>query len=290
MKRSEFIIKSTFATAGALWLSSCGISPSAKPIGLQLYTLRDMLSKDVMGTLELLAKIGYEELEAWGYSEGNILGRRYTDFANEIQQLGMKLVSSHFDTGQSDPTRKGTLTNGWGEVVDDAKTAGQQYMVIGWLDEVERNSIDAIKRTCERLNKGGEISQQAGIRLGFHNHLNEFARIDNQILYDVMLKELDPKYVAMELDLYWMVLGGFNPVDYIKKYPGRFELLHVKDMDKTDKNKTIDVGSGSINFPEIFAAASEDSIKHYFIEQENFTGPADESVRKGFNYLNDLLN
>lgn len=289
MNRRDFVATTALATAGALLLPSC-MGPAQKPIGLQLYTLRDVLSKDVSGTLEILAKIGYKELEAWGYSEGNILGRRYTAFAKEIKQLGMKLVSSHFDTGQSTPDRKGTLVNGWEGVIADAKEAGQPYMVIGWLEEMERNSIDALKRTCELLNKGGEQCQQAGIRLGFHNHSNEFATIDGQLLYDVMLQELDPKYVAMQLDLYWMVFGGKDPIEYIKKYPGRFELFHVKDMDKNDRAVTVDVGSGSIDFKEIFALSEQAGVKHYLVEQESFTGPPEESVRNGFNYVNGLLN
>jgi sugar phosphate isomerase/epimerase len=163
-------------------------------------------------------------------------------------------------------------------------------MIFGGLDEIERNSIDALKRACERINKGGEICQQAGIRIGFHNHANEFVRIDNQLLYDVMLKELDPTYVAMELDLYWMVVGEHNPVEYIKKYPGRFDLLHVKDMDKNDRNKTVDLGTGSINFEEIVAVADQAGVKHYLVEQENFSGLPEDSVRNSFNYLNSLVN
>jgi sugar phosphate isomerase/epimerase len=240
--------------------------------------------------LELLAKIGYTEIEAWGYSAGTILGMSYGDFAKEIENLGMKLVSCHYDTGQSDPERIGTLANGWEKVVEDAKEAGQSYMIFGGLDEIERNSIDALKRACERINKGGEICRQAGIRIGFHNHANEFVRIDNQLLYDVMLKELDPTYVAMELDLYWMVVGEHNPVEYIKKYPGRFDLLHVKDMDKNDRNKTVDLGTGSINFEEIVAVADQAGVKHYLVEQENFSGLPEDSVRNSFNYLNSLVN
>ena len=261
-----------------------------KPVGLQLYTLRDIISKDVHGTLEQLAKIGYKELEAWGYSEGNIFGMRYVDFAKEVSSLGMKLVSSHFDTGFSIPERKGTLVNGWEQVVEYAKEADQPYMIISWLDAGERDSIDSLKRTCERINKGGEICKQAGLRIGFHNHANEFVKIDDQLLYDVMLQELDPTYVTMELDLYWMVLGGCNPVDYINKYPGRFELFHVKDMGKDDKNKTPDLGTGTINLKEILTLSEKAGLKHPIIEQENFPGEAWTSVRNSFNYLDDLVN
>lgn len=288
MNRRDFIATSALASAGAILLPSCGLAPIKKPVGLQLYTVRDLLAKDVTGTLKALADIGYTELEAWGYSEGNILGRSYKDFGKEIRDLGMRLVSCHFDSGQINPERKGTLINGWDRVIEDAKATGQQYMVIGWLDEIERNSIDAIKRTCELMNKGGEACSKAGLRMGFHNHLNEFAKIDGQVLYDVMLAELDPKYVTMELDIYWMTLGGLDPLEYIAKYSGRFELLHVKDMDKIDKTRTVDVGSGSINFKDIFSSVRY--VKHFLVEQENFTGPPMESMRNGFKYVNNLLN
>lgn len=290
MKRREFISTSVMAAAGAYWLSSCANERTQMPIGLQLYTLRDMFAKDVRGTLELLAQIGYKEFEAWGYSEGNIVGMRYTDFAKQVRQAGLKLVSTHFDTGYEKPERKGTLVNGWETVIEDAKNAGQPYMVIGWLDAGERNSIDAIKRTCERINKGGEACKRSDIRLAFHNHANEFVRIDGQLLYDVMLAELDPAYVTMELDLYWMVLGNCDPLEYINKYPGRFELFHVKDMDKTDKMKTSDLGTGAIDLKKIFENADKAGLKHAIIEQENFPGLPETSVRNSFNYLNDLLN
>jgi sugar phosphate isomerase/epimerase len=293
MNRRIFIERSALAAGGLAFasLSSCNkpISTVNKPIGIQLYTLKDIFEKDVMGTLRLVAETGFTEVEAYGYDNGKIFGFSYSDFAAEVKRLGMKVVSGHYGTGQSTPEKIGTPVNEWERSVNDAKAAGQEYTTIAWLDDTERNSLDALKRTCEILNKAGEISKKYDIRMAYHNHAFEFEKVEGQVIYDVMLKELDPSLVAMEMDIYWIVFGGKDPLSYFKNHPGRFELWHVKDMDKTDRTKNSDVGRGSIDFKPIFAAADQSGMKHFFLEQEYFTGAPVKSIANGYSYLKDIL-
>lgn len=293
MNRRTFIERSALAAGGLAFASlyACGKPGTlrTKPIGIQLYTLREIFEKDVMGTLKLVADTGFTEVEAYGYDNGKIFGVPYSDFAAEVKRLGMKIVSGHYGTGQSSPERVGTPVNQWERSANDAKEAGQKYTTIAWLDERERNSLDALKRTCGILNKAGEISKRYGLRMAYHNHAFEFDKVEGEVMYDVMLKELDPSLVAMEMDIYWVVFAGHDPLTLFKNHPGRFELWHVKDMDKTDRSKNSDVGSGTIDFKSIFAAAEQSGMKHFFLEQEYFTGPQATSIANGYSYLNSIL-
>lgn len=293
MNRRTFIERSALAAGGLAFasLSSCGKTAAtvSKPIGIQLYTVKELFEKDVFGTLKLVADTGFKEVEAYGYDSGKIFGVSYADFAAEVKRLGMKVISGHYGTGQSTPDKTGTPANGWEQTVNDAKAAGQEYTTIAWLDGSEYNSLDALKRTCEIMNKAGEISKQYGMRMAYHNHSFEFQKVEEQVVYDVMLKELDPSLVAMEMDIYWVVYGGQDPLTYFKNHPGRFELWHVKDMDKTDRSKNSDVGSGSIDFKPIFAAAGQSGMKHFFLEQEYFAGPQATSIANGYSYLKGIL-
>lgn len=290
MKRREFIATSALATAGTFLLPSCMRNEgSIREVGIQLYTVKDIINADVSATLKSLSDIGFTELELWSYAEGKIFGMAYADFAKEAKNLGMDIISGHYDTGFSNPQQKGTLMNDWERAVEDAKKAGQPYLVIGGLSDSERDSLDNVKRTCELLNNSGEVCEAMGARLGYHNHSVEFTRIDDQLIYDVMLQELDPKLVTMELDLFWIINGGYDPLEYFKNYPGRFELCHVKDMDKTDRNKNADVGSGSIDFKALFKEAETAGLKHFFLEQENFNVSPLESAGNGFKHLERLM-
>ncbi|HET9053349.1 MAG TPA: sugar phosphate isomerase/epimerase [Cyclobacteriaceae bacterium] len=293
MNRRTFIERSALAAGGLALASLPGCSSSAtavnKPIGIQLYTLREIFEKDVMGTLKLVADTGFKEVEAYGYDNGKIFGIAYADFAAEVKRLGMRVVSGHYGTGQSTPEKAGTPVNEWERTVNDAKAAGQQYTTIAWLDQSEWNTSDALKRTCEILNKAGEITKKYDIRMAYHNHAFEFGKVEGEVVYDVMLKELDPSLVTMELDIYWIVFAGHDPLTYFRNHPGRFELWHVKDMDKTDRNKNSDVGSGTIDFKPLFAAAGQSGMKHFFLEQEYFAGPPDKSIANGYSYLKDIL-
>ena len=216
-----------------------------KNIGLQLYTLRDTISKDPKGVLEKVASFGYKELETFGYADGKIFGMDFTEFCKFSKGLGMTVISGHYGLDKI----KGDT---WQKAVEDAKKNGQQYMVLPTSMNPSAKPLTTYKNICADLNAAGEVCNKNGIRFQYHNHAFEFDTVDGQIPYDVMLKELDPKNVGMELDIFWIVNAGQDPVKYFTQYPGRFEQWHVKDMDKNDRNKNADVGSGSIDYKSLF--------------------------------------
>ena len=287
MKRRQFI-QSSSVIAGSLLLPSLwSCATEKKSIGLQLYSLRDIIKADVQGTLKKVSEIGYSELETYSYGDGKIFDIPFADFVKMTKDLGLSITSGHYSSGFNSTT-KGNLRNDWESAVNDAKSAGQEYMVVPYLEKDERPTIDDYKKICELLNKGAEVCKQYGIKMGYHNHEFEFLKIDDQVPYDVMLAELDPSLVTMELDLYWVVRGGYSPMDYFSKYPGRFELWHVKDMNKEDQLKTTSPGSGSIDFKEIFKHAEHAGMKRYYVEIENYEVSEYDSITKGFEYLNKM--
>lgn len=295
MKRRQFIQTSAMASAAA-WLYACGGKPSTgaeaaaainKTIGIQLYTLRNIIGSDVKGTMQTIADTGFKELECYGYGDGQIFGMPYEDFNSMIKDMGMKITSGHYGLGLASPERPGTIVNGWEKAVEDAANAGQEYMIIAWLDPNERGGLDKYKEVCEIMNKANEVCKQAGIQFGYHNHDFEFEKFDDQVPYDVMLNELDPS-ISMEMDLYWITYANYNPIDYFTKYPGRFHQWHVKDMSKADRTKQADVGSGSIDFKALFAKAELAGLKHYYLEQENYEVSELDSIKNGYQYLQSI--
>lgn len=287
MNRREFVRTTALASTGLL-LYSCGVRENVtKPIGLQLYTLKDIIKDDVQGILKAVAGIGFKKLEAYSYADGKVFGSLpYAEFIKMVNDLGMQVTSGHYGTGQVYPD-VGTLSTGWEMAVEDAAKAKQEFMVIAWLAPEERKSLDDYKRVCELMNTQNEVCRKAGIKLSYHNHDFEFVALEDQIPYDLMLKELDPS-ISMELDLYWINFAGFDALEYFKKHPGRFDQWHVKDRDKVDTSKQTDVGSGSIDFKPIFAAAGQSGLKHFYLEQEFFVGPQLDSITKGYKYLESI--
>jgi sugar phosphate isomerase/epimerase len=244
--------------------------------------LRDTIPKDPKGVLQKVASFGYKELETYGYKDGQIFGMPFSEFGSFTKGLGMKVTSGHYglDIVKSD---------GWEKAVTDAKSIGQEYLVLPYLNEPERKSIDDYKRICEILNKAAVVAKKNGMKFGYHNHAFEFDTVDGQIPYDVMLAELDPKLVDMEMDIFWVVNAGKDPLAYFAKHPGRFTQWHVKDMDKNDKQRNADVGTGTIDWKAIFAKAKQSGMKHFYIEQESYPGAPIDSAEACIKYLKTIL-
>lgn len=283
MKRREFIQTSAFTAAGVLSLPSFMHAARSKSnIGLQIYTLRDTIFQDPKGVLQKVASFGYRELETFAYGDGKIFGMPFGEFGSFVKGLGMRITSGHYGLDLATGSQ-------WEKAVTDAKSVGQDYMVVPYIQDTQRKSIDDYKRICQNLNKAGEVCTRNGIRFGYHNHAFEFETLDGQVPYDVMLAELDPKHVGMEMDIYWVVRAGKDPLAYFAKYPGRFEQWHVKDMDKTNKDRNADVGTGSIDYKVIFAKAKQSGMKHFYIEQESYPGAPIDSVAAGIRNLKAIL-
>lgn len=286
MNRREFIQTTSFAAVGASLASFTFVDK--KKIGLQLYSLRDIIPQDPKGVLKKVADFGYKELEAYSYNDGKIFGMKYKEFSDYVKGLGMKVTSGHYPLGKSEKRKmvKGSVMNDWERAVSDAKESGQDFMVVPYLEQDERNDY---KGVCEALNKAGELCKKYGVRLNYHNHEFEFEQFEGQVAYHVMLKELDPKLVGMEMDLYWMHVANQSPVEYFEKYPGRFEQWHVKDMDNTNPKQQVDVGTGRIDFKSIFAKAKQSGLKHFYIEQEAYPVSSIDSVEKCIGNLKKII-
>ena len=279
MTNRRNFLRTTVALAAATMISpTFAFAPEKKVIGLQLYTVRDKIKLDLKSTLEKVAQIGYNSAEAAGYNvaDGTFYGMTPKAFAELLNGLGMPLTSSH-TTFELDTAEK---------VIADAASTGAKYIIYPFLADKFRSNLDGWKSTAEKFNKIGEIAKKNGIQFGYHNHAFEFEKMEDQIPYDLLLSLTDPALVTFEMDLYWVTKGGYNPVDYFRKYPGRFQLWHVKDMTKTDDMFFAPVGSGRIDFSGIFAEKKTAGMKYFFVEQDSFKDmDAFESIEMSFKYL-----
>lgn len=282
MRRRQFLQRSAVAAAGVLTLPTFLQAAKGKSsIGLQLYSLRDTITKDPKGVLQKVASFGYKELETFAHRDGKIYGMPFAEFGSFVKGLGMRVVSGHYglDIVKSDA---------WEKTITDAKSIGQEYLVVPYLQESDRKSIDDYKRVCETLNKAYELVKKNGLKFGYHNHAFEFQQMEGKTPFDVMLAELDPK-IGMEMDIYWVVNAGQDPFKYFEKYPGRFDQWHVKDMDKNDRQKNADVGTGTIDWKAIFAKAKQSGMKHFYVEQETYPGAPIDSIENCIKYLKTIL-
>jgi len=258
-------------------------------IGLQLYTVRDVLDKDFDGTLASVASIGYREVEL-----GDSVKKPIQEVRDALKRHGLVAPSTHV------PYK--TMAESWPKVLDDAHFLGLRYVVVPWIDDEVRNQPDGWKRAAEAFNRAGEASKKAGIQFAFHNHWPEFVRTaDGKIPYDILLAECDPSLVKMQMDLCWITVGGQDPVTYFQRYPGRFPMVHVKDLKKIPDVSTVqggrfagadmaeltEVGSGVIDWKRIFSHAQEAGVRHFFVEHDNPKMPI-ESIRASYNYLDHL--
>lgn len=277
MTTRRSFIKQTSLFSLAAFANPSSLTYKQHAVGLQLYTLRDDIMKDPKGIIEKVAALGYNEVESFGYRDGKYFGLTPAEFATLLKNNKLSHPSGHYLLAN--------LNNNWEKTVEDAVTAGQKYIIIAYLFDTERKTIDDYKKIAAQFNKAAEVCKKAGIQFGYHNHDFEFIDMGGQKGYDILLKETDPQLVKFELDLYWISYAGINPVDMFKANPGRYPLWHVKDMDNTPKKFFTEVGNGVIDFKKIFAAARTAGMKHFFVEQDVCPGPPLVSIEKSISYL-----
>jgi sugar phosphate isomerase/epimerase len=262
-------------------------APMAYKAGLQLYSLRDYIGQDPKGVLAKIAKAGYQEVETYGYSpDKHFWGLKPTEFKAVLAANGLTTPSGHYGLGgylQSGDEAELTAT------LAAAKACGQQYVIVPYLDEKLRATPADFQALAAKLNKAGARCKSLGLRLGYHNHDFEFKPIGGTTLYDVMLKETDPALVDFEMDIYWVVRAGRDPIKLIKDHPKRFPLWHIKDMDKAKPDLNTEIGSGSIDYRRIMAHASTAGLKHAIMEQENFSLDAYQSIAQSAAYMRKNL-
>ena len=287
---NDKISRKSFIKAGAAAMVLPFISKldfetkAASKIGLQLYTLRDAIAKDVEGTLRKVAAIGYKEVELYGYSDGRFFGKTAKKLKSFLKSVGLNPVSGHYGAGVENRKAIGTLSNNWQQAVDDAAELGQKYVNCAYLTQAER-TLEGYKSYVELFNKAGEVAKKSGLQFGYHNHDFEFIKLSGITPYDIIAGQTDPELVKLELDLYWVVKAGLDPLDLFKKYPGRFPLWHVKDMEKGPEKSYTEVGTGSIDFSKIFAERKLSGMKHFFVEQDVAKIPPLEAIGISYNNL-----
>jgi sugar phosphate isomerase/epimerase len=230
-------------------------------IGIQLYSLRTELAKDFDGTLARVAKIGYSEVEFAGYYD-----RTPAQVKAALERTGLSAPSAHIPITE--------LRENWAKTLDQARSIGHRYLIVPWIPEEERATADGMTRVAELFQKAGEQAQANGIRLGFHNHDVDFTPTKGgKVPFDILLEKTDPAHVAFEMDLYWIIKAGRDPLAYFARYPGRFELVHVKDSAGPPQHRMVDVGQGTIDFKRIFARWRDAGIKHFFVEHDEPPDP-----------------
>lgn len=266
ISRRSFILNSSMAAAAALLAPSFAFAADKKAVGLQLYSLRDELPKDVRGTIAKVAKAGFKEVETYGFSiKDQFWGLTPKEFKALLDANGLKAPSGHYGLGTY--LADGNTTE-LKAAIAAAKVLGSEYVTIPWLDGSIRKNADDYKKIAARINEAGKLTKAAGIRLAYHNHNFEFEKQGDTTGYEILLKGTDKKLVDFELDLYWVVRSGNDPIKLFKENPGRFTMWHVKDMDKANPALNAEVGTGSINFKPIFAQAKLSGMKHFFVEHE----------------------
>lgn len=273
------------AAAAALIVPSFAFAADNKRVvGLQLYSLRDELPKDVKGTIAKIAKAGFKEVETYGFSiKDQFWGLTPKEFKALLDAHGLKAPSGHYGLGTY--LSDGNTTE-LKAAIAAAKVLKSEYVTIPWLDTSLRKNAEDYQKIASRINEAGKMCKAAGIRLAYHNHNFEFDKIGNTTGYEILLKGTDKKLVDFELDLYWVVRSGNDPLKLFKENPGRFTMWHVKDMDKTNPALNAEVGTGSIDFKSIFAQAKLSGMKHFFVEHEtNYKPNPMESVAASCAYI-----
>jgi sugar phosphate isomerase/epimerase len=301
-------LRTTLAGAAALtaladWPANGKANPLGLPIGLQLYTVRDQLQKDFDGTLKQVAAAGYQEVEMAGF-----YNRTAAEVRKSLEAAGLSCPSAHYPLAE--------LMSGLDDKISYAKDLGLQYMICAfpWVADPSRFktasnnmmaralalanglTLDDWKWNAEQFNRIGEQTKKAGIQFGYHNHDLEFKKFDGVMGYDEILNKTDPKLVTLELDCGWMAVAGHDPAAYLRKYPTRYSMLHVKDELNLSKPTTsllgasaTELGRGKIDYKPIFEAAKGAHITHYFVEQEAFPdAPVFEAIKIDCDYLRNL--
>jgi sugar phosphate isomerase/epimerase len=248
-------------------------------IGIQLYTIRDLVQKDFIGTLKILSKIGYNSAEAAGYNDRKFYGLTPKEYHLICRENGIQALSTHSNVN----------TGNAAKVIEDTAGGGMKYLVLPSIPKEMRQTADDYKKIADDFNLIGEKCNASGIRFGYHNHAFEFEKTEGEIPYDILLERTDPALCFMQVDFYWMVWAGHDPVEYFNRFPDRFELWHVKDMKSTDDRESTEIGKGIINFTGLFKLKDKAGMKYFFVEQELFKLDAVESINMSYQYLHNLL-
>ena len=274
--RRKFLIDTgAFAIGAALLPSFLNDNKKVKNTGVQLYTFRKEMLADAKGTLQKIAALGIKQIESANSPKGFYYGLAPKEMKQICSDLGMTLRSGHVP-----------INDKWKQTMEDAAASGQEYLICSSMP-TEGQTVDNYKKVAEVFNKAGEECKKLNIKFGYHNHEYEFETNKGQVLYDVLLDNTDASLVNMELDLGWVIVAGKNPLDYFKKYKGRFSLWHLKDMDLVKKHST-EFGKGVLDIVQMLKHSKDSGMKYFFVEQEEYASTPFESMKENMEYLAKL--
>jgi sugar phosphate isomerase/epimerase len=246
--------------------------PALAPLGVQLYTLREAMQRDLPGTLARVAEIGYREVEFAGYFE-----HAPTRIRAALADAGLDAPSAHVPVE--------AVTGAWQATLDAAAEVGHGWLVVPSLPEDMRRTLDDWRRTADLFNRAGAAAADRGLRFGYHNHALELAPLEGRVPLELLCEATEPELVDLQVDLYWLVDGGGDPLAFFERCAGRIPLVHVKD--RTADGRMVDVGAGAIDWAAIFARRGQAGIRHYFVEHDEPDDPF-ASVEASFRYLSAL--
>jgi len=256
---------------------------SVKEFGLQLYTLRDVLPADPKGVLKQVAEMGYKQIESYEGKAGMFWGMTNTEFKKYMDDLEMTIVSSHCD-----------INKDFEKKADEAAAIGMKYLICPSLTDEIKMTADDYKKAADVFNQRGKVCKARGLRFAYHNHDQAFAkRPSGFIAEEILLQNTDASLVDLEMDIYWVVTGGQDPIEWLKKYPNRFRLCHLKDRKKnaplSEREVSVNLGTGGIDFKKILKVAKQNGMKYYIVEQEKYEGSTPiEASRADADYLKKL--
>jgi len=249
--------------------------------GLQIYSVKENMAEDPVATIKAIASFGYTQIEGFDGGKGIFWGMKNTEFKSLADDLGLDFIASHADTFKNLESQ-----------AEQAGAIGMKYLICPWVGP--QKTMDAFKKLADDFNKQGEICKNHGVKFAYHNHGYTFDELEGQIPQDYLMENTDPDLVDFEMDTYWVYTAGFDPIAYIKKYPNRFTLGHVKDkdgdIDFSEANGSILVGKGIMDFPAILRAGKDNGMKYFIVEQERFEGTNPmEAAEKNAAFMKNLI-
>ncbi len=294
MTSRRVFIKSASALSAAVFVKGPLTAFASTPvIGLQLYTVRDAMGTDPLGTLQKVAQIGYNSVENATYTgTEKFYGMDAATYKKVLTENGLVANSGHYRLGEEQEKGadvNGTILHDWQRAVDDASAVGLKYMVCAYLSTYERGDLDHYKKLADIFNKAGETCKKSGIQFCYHNHDFEFQVQNGVFPYDILLEKTDKNNVKMEVDLYWIKKAGQDPLALFQKHPGRFPLWHVKDMSKEADQSFAAVGTGLIDFKTIFQHKDQAGMKFFFVEQDKCPGSPFDSIAQSYKFIKTNL-
>jgi sugar phosphate isomerase/epimerase len=281
MEKRIIIVTLLLIAFCSLFITAFNSFTQSKKIGLQLYSIRDSIFKNVPGAIKKVGEMGYAFVEPADYNNGKFYGMEPGVFKALCEKNGLKVISSHTGMPAPDSANWNKCMAWWDTCIAAHTAVGAKYIVQPFMTEDAYKSLVGLKNYCKYFNAVGQKCKAKGLKFGYHNHSEEFTTIldGKTVVYDFLVKNTDPSKVVMELDLFWCVEGKANPVEYFNKYPGRFELWHIKDKKEVGE-------SGKMDFASIWAAAKKSGMKYGVVEVEEYNFDEFTSCKKSLDFLN----